>query len=79
MLIIPHGSPRSGNAYALLALHRATGGGEAAVWLHRARQFAGHVSGAEGRSVFDTPDRWGRGRVHPSHWAEGGFPSPCQT
>eukprot|EP00198_Chlamydomonas_reinhardtii_P006331 XP_001695667.1 LanC lantibiotic synthetase component C-like protein [Chlamydomonas reinhardtii] len=50
-----HGT--SGNAYALLALHRATGGGEAAVWLHRARQFAGHVSGAEGRSVFDTPDR----------------------
>ncbi|KAG2440138.1 hypothetical protein HXX76_004251 [Chlamydomonas incerta] len=50
-----HGT--SGNAYALLALHRATGGEEAAVWLHRARQFAGHVSSAEGRSVFDTPDR----------------------
>lgn len=61
----------SGNAYALLAVHRATalavangcaasgngnGGGDPR-WLHRARQFAAFTHSAEGRSVYDTPDR----------------------
>ncbi|PNH06704.1 LanC-like protein 1, partial [Tetrabaena socialis] len=49
-----HGT--SGNAYALLALHRATAGQQPR-WLHRAAQFAAHVSSEEGRSVLDTPDR----------------------
>ncbi|GLI59412.1 hypothetical protein VaNZ11_001295 [Volvox africanus] len=48
-----HGT--SGNAYALLTLHRATGG--EAIWLHRARMFAAHMGSSEGRSVLDTPDR----------------------
>ncbi|GIL77346.1 hypothetical protein Vretifemale_6818 [Volvox reticuliferus] len=48
-----HGT--SGNAYALLALHRATG--NEAIWLHRARMFAAHISSPEGRAVYDTPDR----------------------
>ncbi len=67
----------SGNAYALLALHRATalaavgggaaggnvngggGGGGDPRWLHRARQFAAFTYSVEGRSVYDTPDRYG--------------------
>ncbi len=49
-----HGT--SGNAYALLALHRATGGDP--LWLHRARMLAAHIGSPEGRALYDTPDRY---------------------
>lgn len=73
MRYLPRFLRTSGNAYALLAVHRATalavangcaasgngnGGGDPR-WLHRARQFAAFTHSAEGRSVYDTPDRYG--------------------